>query len=97
MLNKNLKEYIENEIFAEYVKNDSGHGLDHINYVIRRSLEFAKQFKNIDLNMVYTIASFHDIGHHIDKDNHEIVSAKIFYEIVIENLEYICAFGIRGN
>lgn len=30
--------------------------------------------------MVYTIASFHDLAHHLDKDNHEILSAKIFYE-----------------
>ena len=29
--------------------------------------------------MVYTIASFHDIAHHIDKDNHEVSSAKLFY------------------
>ena len=30
--------------------------------------------------MLYTIASFHDLAHHIDKDQHEILSAKIFYE-----------------
>ncbi len=30
--------------------------------------------------MVYVIASFHDISHHIDKDNHEVLSAKLFYE-----------------
>ncbi len=30
--------------------------------------------------MVYTIAAFHDIGHHINKEEHEIVSANMFYE-----------------
>lgn len=30
--------------------------------------------------MVYAIASFHDLAHHIDKDNHEVLSAKLFYE-----------------
>ena len=30
--------------------------------------------------MLYTIAAYHDIGHHIDAKNHEIVSAKIMYE-----------------
>lgn len=30
--------------------------------------------------MVYTIAAFHDIGHHIDRKNHEKVSADIFYQ-----------------
>lgn len=34
---------------------------------------------NLDVNydMVYTIASYHDIGHHIDSKTHEIISADI--------------------
>ncbi len=77
---KQLQEYVENNIFPIYQKNDSGHGIEHIKYVIKRSLEFAKQFDNIDLDMVYVIASFHDLAHHIDKDNHEILSANLFYK-----------------
>lgn len=79
-IKKELQEYIENNIFPIYQKNDSGHGIEHIKYVIKRSLEFAKQFDNIDLDIVYVIASFHDIAHHIDKDKHEVLSAKLFYE-----------------
>ena len=79
-VNKQLVEYIEKNIFPVYQKNDAGHRIDHIEYVIQRSLKFAEQFENIDLNMVYAIASFHDIAHHIDKDNHEVLSAQIFYE-----------------
>ena len=79
-INKDLKEYIENEIFPIYEKNDAGHNIEHINYVIERCMKFAPQFKNINLNMLYTIAAFHDIAHHIDKDNHEKLSASIFYE-----------------
>ena len=75
-----IKTYIENNILPIYEKNDSGHRIDHIEYVIKRSFEFAKQFQDIDLNMVYVIASFHDLAHHIDKDNHEVLSAKLFYE-----------------
>ena len=30
--------------------------------------------------MIYTIAAYHDIGHHIDAKNHEVVSAKIMME-----------------
>ena len=77
---KQLVEYVEKNIFPIYQKNDSGHGIEHIKYVIKRSLEFAKQFDNINLDMVYVIASYHDIAHHIDKDNHEVLSAKLFYE-----------------
>ena len=34
MINKELKEYIKNNIFPEYNKNDEGHNLDHIKYII---------------------------------------------------------------
>lgn len=77
---KQLKDYIEQQILPIYANNDSGHGIEHIKYVIKRSNEFAIQFNNINIDMVYVIASFHDIAHHIDKDNHEILSAKLFYE-----------------
>ena len=78
-MNKDLIKYIENKIYPEYSKNESGHGIEHIKYVINRCMKFAKQFDNIDLDMLYTTAAFHDIGHHIDKKNHEIISAEIFY------------------
>lgn len=79
-INGQLQQYVEEKIFPIYENNDSGHGIEHIKYVIKRGLEFANQFENIDFNMVYVIASFHDLAHHIDKDNHEILSAKLFYE-----------------
>lgn len=80
MINTVLKQYIELKIFPEYSKNDSGHNLEHIKYVIDRCMRFSEQFDNIDPDMLYTIAAFHDIGHHIDKKNHEKMSAQIFYK-----------------
>lgn len=85
MINKQLKEYIEKQVLPEYEKNEQGHGRKHIEYVVKRSLEFAKQVEDINLDMVYTIACYHDIGHHIDAKNHEIVSAYMFAED--ENME----------
>ncbi len=79
-MNKELVNFIEMNILPEYSKNDSGHNIDHINYVTERCFKFAEQFDNIDLDMLYAIASFHDIAHHIDKKNHEKLSAKLFYE-----------------
>ena len=76
-INQELQEYIENNIFPEYKKNDLGHNLDHIKYVIERSLKFANKLENINYDMVYTIAAYHDIGHYIDAKNHEKVSADI--------------------
>ena len=77
-VNKELKDYIEKNVFPEYSKNESGHGLNHINYVIDRSFELINENDlDVNLDMVYTIASYHDIGHHIDSKNHEKVSAEI--------------------
>lgn len=77
MINQDIKKYIEKNIYPEYQKNDSGHNIDHIKYVLERSLKFAKTVPDINLDMVYVIAAFHDIGHHIDSKNHEQVSSEI--------------------
>lgn len=73
-----LKDYVENNIFPEYSKNEKGHGIEHIKYVIDRSFQLVEE-NNLDVNtnMVYVIAAYHDIGHHIDSKNHEIISANI--------------------
>ena len=77
-INKELQDYIENNIFPEYEKNEKGHGIDHIKYVIQRSFQLVEENNlDVNLNMVYTIASYHDIGHHIDSKKHEKVSADI--------------------
>ena len=77
MINQELKKYIEENILPTYEKNDKGHNLEHINYVTNRSLKFADNIKDINYDMVYTIASYHDIAHHIDAKNHEKLSSEI--------------------
>lgn len=76
-INTKLVEYIENEIFPLYNRNEEGHGIKHIKTVVKRSLELAKNYE-VNLNMVYTIASYHDLGHYINRKTHEIISAEIF-------------------
>lgn len=78
-MNNELVQYIENEIFPLYNKNEEGHGINHIKTVIKRSLKLAKDY-DADLDMVYTIASYHDLGHYIDRKTHEIISAKMFMQ-----------------
>ncbi len=78
-LKEDLKLYIESNIFPKYKRNEKGHQIDHINYVINRCFKLCKN-KDIDINMLYTIAAYHDIGYYIDYKNHEIISAKIMYE-----------------
>ena len=76
-MNEELVQYVENEVFPLYNRNEEGHGINHIKTVIKRSLELAKDY-DVDLDMVYTIASYHDLGHYIDRKTHEIISAEIF-------------------
>lgn len=76
-INEDLKKYIEENIFPEYAKNDLGHNIKHIQYVIDRSFKFADTVPNVNYDIVYTVAAYHDIGHHIDSKRHEIVSGEI--------------------
>jgi len=85
MINKELKKYVEENIFPVYSKNDLGHNIEHINYVINRSLKFANNISNINYDMVYLIAAYHDIGHHIDAKNHEKISSEML--LADENLK----------
>lgn len=80
-INPELKKYIDEVILPQYNDNIGGHGLDHIEYVIARSFELAEKFfLDVDPNMVYTIAAFHDIGYKENPDEHEEVSAAKFIE-----------------
>ena len=79
-INNKLKQYIEENVFPEYKKNDQGHDLEHIKYVINRSIKFADTISDINYDIVYTVASYHDIGHHINPKLHEIISAEIMYK-----------------
>ena len=77
-VNEELKRYIEQIIFPRYKLNDKGHQIEHINYVINRCYKLSKNM-DIDNNMLYVIAAYHDIGYYVDYKNHEKVSAQIMY------------------
>lgn len=78
-INLELKNYIEEKILTLYDNNIGGHGIEHINSVISRSLELVNEFNlDVDLNMVYVIAAFHDIGYKTNPDEHEEISSQMF-------------------
>lgn len=77
-INNEIVKYIEETILPIYEKNDEGHGIKHVYYVIKRCLELKKEFEELNLNIIYVAAAYHDIAHHIDKNIHEILSANIF-------------------
>ena len=78
MVNHEIKEYITTKILPEYELNDKGHNLVHINNVLSRAFEIAKNYE-VDENMLYTIVCFHDIACHIDREMHEVLSAERLY------------------
>lgn len=78
-VNDELKSYIENEIFPQYEVNDKAHGIVHIMEVIRRCFALNDTFKlGLDSNMIYAIASCHDLGKHENHAIHEKIAAKRF-------------------
>lgn len=74
-LDDELMQYVAGYIFPKYEKYYS-HGMIHINSVITNMMMLADYY-GLDKNMAYTIASYHDIGLNIDRENHEKESAKI--------------------
>ena len=63
-INVSLKKYIEENLLPQYSKNEKAHNIEHIQYVIRRSFELVKQNDlDVDNDIVYTVAAYHDIGH----------------------------------
>ena len=80
-MNIDLKMYLDENILTKYDDNVGGHGVEHIKYVIERSFEIVDEFKlDVDLNIVYTVAMFHDIGYMENPEEHHIVSANMFLE-----------------
>lgn len=74
-----LRAYIESQVIPSYESFDEAHNLDHVRQVINNSLEIA-QYYPVDLNLVYTIAAYHDLGLIDGRANHETNSAKYLLE-----------------
>lgn len=83
ILNKELKKYIDEKILPEYLNFDEGHGVKHITDVRDRSLEYFEDFDSVgidlDINMVYVVACYHDLGMKIERKNHAIHSAELLH------------------
>ena len=74
-----LKDFISDNIFPEYEKNDGGHNLAHILEVIRRSFALNDTFKlGLEDNKMYAIASCHDWGKYEDHETHHLIAARNF-------------------
>ena len=73
--------YVQEHVFPLYQENDLGHNIVHIKEVIRRCFVLNKTFNlNLDSNMIFAMASYHDLGKHLDHERHHLIAGKLFYE-----------------
>ena len=71
-----LVEFIETQILPRYAAFDRAHNMEHVTRVIRSSLELSR-LTGADINMVYTIAAYHDLGMSGHRADHHIRGGKI--------------------
>ena len=71
-----LVEFIETQILPRYAAFDRAHNMEHVTRVIRSSLELSKM-TGADINMVYTIAAYHDLGMSGHRADHHLRGGRI--------------------
>lgn len=71
-----LVEFIETQILPQYQQFDRAHNMEHVTRVIRSSLQLAQQ-TGADIDMVYAIAAYHDLGLSGPRAIHHTTSGKI--------------------
>ena len=75
-MNRALHTYVETEILPRYEAFDAAHRGDHARTVIARSAELATHYE-VDSDMVYVIAAYHDIGLADGRERHHIRSGEL--------------------
>ncbi len=90
MVDKFLRQYIETDILPLYDGFDAAHQRNHVDMVIDQSMDIAANM-DVDKNMVYAIAAFHDTGLPVDRKTHHLVSGKI----VRENMQLRDRFSVE--
>ena len=79
MINPELTAYVEQEIIPRYDHFDQAHRRDHVLMVIQQSMDIASNL-DVNMDMVYAIAAYHDTGLCEGRELHHVVSARIIKE-----------------
>lgn len=74
-----LVEFVETQILPRYADFDKAHNLSHVTRVIRNSIALARQ-TGADMNMVYVVAAYHDLGLSGPRAIHHLTSGKILMQ-----------------
>ena len=71
-----LKDYVKRTVIPQYDNFDSAHRRDHVRMVIDESLRLAVRH-DVNPDMVYAAAAWHDMGLVEGRETHHIVSGRI--------------------
>lgn len=71
-----IMEFVERQILPRYNAFGESHGLRHVTRVIKNSLSLA-DVTGADIDMVYVIAAYHDLGMEGPRAIHHLTSGKI--------------------
>ncbi|MDI6453534.1 HD domain-containing protein [Peloplasma aerotolerans] len=77
-MEKELLTYLYNKIIPLYRHFDDAHQMDHVEKVIENSIEIAKPYE-VNHDMVYVIACYHDIGMQFGRNDHHITGGLFLY------------------
>ncbi len=75
-VNLEIMEFVEQQILPRYIAFGESHGLRHVTRVIKNSLQLA-QVTGADIDMVYVVAAYHDLGMEGPRAIHHLTSGKI--------------------
>lgn len=79
MIDESLKNYIETNIIPLYDDFDAAHQRNHVEMVVEQSMAIAADL-DVDIDMVYAIAAYHDSGLTEGRKTHHLVSGRIVRE-----------------
>ena len=92
-INKGLQGYIEGDILPLYQHFDQAHGSGHVRQVIGNSLALLpvarELYGEVDADMVYTVAAYHDTGLQYGRENHGVASGRYLLQT------RTCGSGLR--
>ncbi len=75
-LSSSLVRYVEQEVLPRYASFDKAHREDHARKVMDESMRLSA-FYEVDVNMVYAIAAYHDVGLCEGRELHHLVSGRM--------------------
>lgn len=75
-VNLDIMQFVETQILPRYTAFGESHGLRHVNRVIKNALKLA-HITGADIDMVYVIAAYHDLGMSGPRAIHHITGGKI--------------------